>query len=866
MKGRAQDDDLLMHLVDLALAKPREERDSFLREACSGDPELYQKAWSYVEWDDKMQGFLEQPLFQPLTEHPFEEGALIEGRFRLDREIAQGGMGVVYEAWDEKLDRRIAIKCAKFGFSRRLPPEVRLAREISHPNVCRIFEIHTTHTASGEVDFVTMEYLEGETLAERIKRRPLSPAEALLITRQLCAGLGAAHRQGVIHGDLKSGNVILTKSADGTTRAAITDFGMARMRESSEGTTQTGPRGGTPDYMAPELLKGERATLASDVYALGILLRELTTGDRKAAMPSGRWSPVINRCLAEVPEDRYSSAVEVARAFEPTQTRRWFLITAAALLVAVLTGVVTYQRATAPKEVVRLAMLPFESSADLQPAAEEIFGETSANLGTLKGGTRARYSSVSLADAQRSGVTTMEQAKAKLGATHVLHGSLSKEKDQVVLRAWLTDTRNGVDLKYWKMDYLPGQVKYVPVALAGVVTGTLHLPALSVRAMNAAAQSDYDAGSALLRHDATVDDAIAAFERAVTEDPDSALTYAGLAEAQWLKNFVSRRKIWYDRAVESLKEAQRRNMDLPRVLFVSGTLNVLNSWYEQATAEYSRAIELQPNYSDAYRFLARVYELNGQLDQAQVAYRRAAETDPEYYRPQLALGEFYIERDHYREAIPFLRRAVDLAPQEPYVRYWLALAYMNTGGFNEAERELRQGLARLETPDVLDGLGTVLMYQRRERDAIPFFTRTLVLDPTQYVAWRNLEICYRRLNMSQEALHAARTGLEVAEVGKQTNPKLAYPRSFVGYFQARLGRRQLAESEIAQARTFSNNDPGVLWMAVLTYEALRERQSTLDALAMAGPQLLGDLSRWPDLAELQKDPHFIQLLASNVVP
>ena len=97
-------------------------------------------------------------------EDGFEPGELLENRFRVLREVAQGGMGIVYEAVDEKLDRRIAIKCAKSGFRKRLPPEVRHASEVSHPNVCKIFEIHTARTSSGEVDFVTMEYLDGETL------------------------------------------------------------------------------------------------------------------------------------------------------------------------------------------------------------------------------------------------------------------------------------------------------------------------------------------------------------------------------------------------------------------------------------------------------------------------------------------------------------------------------------------------------------------------------------------------------------------------------------------------------------------------------------------------------------------------------
>jgi serine/threonine protein kinase len=277
---KAQDDDLVMNLVELALDQPEQARRAYLQRACAGESELFDQAWEYVQWESRMQGFLLEPLYSPpsLNEHPFGPGELLDGRFRILREIAQGGMGVVYEAMDERLDRRIAIKCAKTGFRKRLPPEVRHAREITHPNVCKIFEIHTAHTPPGEIDFVTMEYLEGETLADRLKRGPVPEAEARAIARQLCSGLAEAHSQGVIHGDLKSNNVILTKVADDSTRSVITDFGMSRATEAAQSTLQSGPRGGTPDYMAPELLEGGKASVASDVYALGVMLHELVSG------------------------------------------------------------------------------------------------------------------------------------------------------------------------------------------------------------------------------------------------------------------------------------------------------------------------------------------------------------------------------------------------------------------------------------------------------------------------------------------------------------------------------------------------------------------------------------------------------------
>jgi eukaryotic-like serine/threonine-protein kinase len=159
---------------------------------------------------------------------PFASGELLIGRFRVVRRIAQGGMGVVYEAFDEKLHRRIALKCALPGHDRRLSPEVLLATEVSHPNICKIYEIHTAHTPLGTIDFFTMEVLQGLTLTQRLQQGEIGHREAQSIARDLCAGLAEAHRHRIIHGDMKSANVILTRKPDGAQCAVITDFGLAR--------------------------------------------------------------------------------------------------------------------------------------------------------------------------------------------------------------------------------------------------------------------------------------------------------------------------------------------------------------------------------------------------------------------------------------------------------------------------------------------------------------------------------------------------------------------------------------------------------------------------------------------------------------
>ena len=136
MPPNEPDDDLVMSLVEMALARPADEREAYLQSACAGDSQLFGQVWNYVESEERMKGFLLDPLWPPpLFEHPFTPGEILDGRFRIVREIAQGGMGIVYEAIDQKLERRIALKCAKIGFSKRLPPEVRNSLEWEGPRV-----------------------------------------------------------------------------------------------------------------------------------------------------------------------------------------------------------------------------------------------------------------------------------------------------------------------------------------------------------------------------------------------------------------------------------------------------------------------------------------------------------------------------------------------------------------------------------------------------------------------------------------------------------------------------------------------------------------------------------------------------------
>jgi hypothetical protein len=264
----------------------------------------------------------------------FTPGQIIADRYRVVALAGRGGMGEVYRAEDLKLSQIVAIKFLPAALSRdagalaRFHSEVRIARQVSHTNVCRVFDIGD---ADG-VPFLTMEYVDGEDLASLVRRiGRLSSDKAIEIARQVCAGLAAAHERGVIHRDLKPANLML----DGAGKIRITDFGLAAIAASLDATDV---KAGTPAYMAPEQLEGKEVTVKSDLYSLGLVLYEILTGkrafnattlpelikQRESSVPANPSTlvrdldplveRVILRCLEKDPAQRPASALQVAAA------------------------------------------------------------------------------------------------------------------------------------------------------------------------------------------------------------------------------------------------------------------------------------------------------------------------------------------------------------------------------------------------------------------------------------------------------------------------------------------------------------------------------------------------------------------------
>jgi serine/threonine-protein kinase len=260
------------------------------------------------------------------SEGRFPPGTFLGERYRVLGLLGSGGMGEVYRAMDLKLGQVVALKfvsqsaAANGELRARFHDEVRLARQVSHPNVCRVYDIGELQG----VPYISMEYVDGEDLKSLLRRIGRLPGDkAIEISRRLCAGLAAAHEKGMLHRDLKPSNIMI----DGRGQVHILDFGLARLANDISGAEI---RNGTPAYMAPEQMEGREVTVRSDLYSLGLVMYEMFSGKRAFANPSERMHPpslssttkdidpavdrIISRCLEPDPMDRPASALSVAAA------------------------------------------------------------------------------------------------------------------------------------------------------------------------------------------------------------------------------------------------------------------------------------------------------------------------------------------------------------------------------------------------------------------------------------------------------------------------------------------------------------------------------------------------------------------------
>jgi serine/threonine protein kinase len=601
----------------------------------------------------------------PLSRFP--PGLLLAGRFRIVGFLGQGGMGDVYEAEDQELRERVALKTVRPavlrvpGVIERFRREVQLARKVTHPNVCRLFDVfyHRPEAGSGEeVAFFTMELLAGETLDKKLRRDgPMDEAEALPIARQMADGLAAAHRVGVVHRDFKSANVMLVPE-DGGARAVVTDFGLAHGAEAlAGGLTLHGDVLGTPEYMAPEQVTGGEITPKTDVYALGIVLYEMVTGslpflgDSALATAAKRlredpppprlkrpglapaWEAAILRCLAREPVDRFTTVREAVAALEtgakpaapalpePSKQRRWLLAVAIlAILLGIAGGWWSWHRSRAVDPVTD--KLPFElaapASLPTSPAARSFYAEGQKALARFKAEEAKRL---------------FQQAIAAEPGFPLAHSALAEALDQLGYKA--EAARQAQQAEKLAI-HLPHEDQLLVKARSFQLNGKLDRAIASYQALFEPHPENVEFGLALAKAQIGANQGKAALETLErmrphgTAKPDPRLDLAEAKAAGQISDFArqqnaaGRALAWGEREGSSLLMA--------RALVLRGMARSELGDPSAAKADFERAKELYAEGADKRGMAEVLYTTanalyhQGKLEEARQRYQEARDT------------------------------------------------------------------------------------------------------------------------------------------------------------------------------------------------------------------------------------------------
>ena len=584
-----------------------------------------------------------------------------------------------------------------------------------------------------------------------------------------------------------------------------------------------------------------------------------------------RWDPVTLKCLEPEPDLRTADVSIVQRGLRRQPIRKAPLLAAALALCALVAvfGVVPLLRNWVLEQIhppnVRLAILPMHTTEDAAQFGGGVLQDVADRVRRFRSGRRT-VAVMSPSETKVNNIKTPEQAKDVLKATHALQMELRRDGNDIITEGSIIDLTTGAPLRRFSGHYTPASLGSMPTAVAGELSLALTLDHPSVSdTLSTAATEPYDRGLFLLRRDdQSYDDAIVQFEDAARLDAQSPLPLAGLVEAQIVKFQATKKHESLEQARRALHAAESLSPDSVRVRLAAGLLNETESQYEKALEDYRRVLKFEPRNTSALLRMASVYDATDNPDKAIATYQEAINLDPAYYEPHHALGIFYYYRGLYPQAAEQFQKSIALAPGRAGEYTNLGAVLDDLGRDVEAEQALTMSLKLKETANALNSMGAMRAYQKRDQEAIAYYQRAVASDPQTYQYWLNLGDSHRRLGHQRDARLAYQKGLELALAELAENPRRGYTRAFVAYFAVRLGYRDRAEEEISQAMKFAPDDNKVIRRAVLTYEALGERDRAVASLAQATPQLLRELDRQPDLADFRQDSRFTQLVAQTL--
>jgi serine/threonine-protein kinase len=850
----------------------------------------------------------------------------IISHYQILHKLAEGGMGTVYKARDLNLPRLVVLKFLNARQAGSPVAHQRFVREansiasLNHPNIATIYEF----VANAEEPFLVLEFLPGGTLAERMSASPngLSWQKTLEYAAQMADAIAYAHRKGIVHRDIKPANALFAE--DG--RLKITDFGLAKLLGSADVSQPGIAMGTLPymspeqvraeevdersdvfslGCVLYEMAAGQRPFRGErDALALQILnaqprpLREIQPG-----IPP-QFENVVARALEKDRRNRYQSMAQLRADVQPlegfpasvrtgpemvsTETflggrsrlrgaadrwrAQWPIIASAAAVILVLLALLFHFRSPAIPSEKRVAVLPFRNingDADGQAFCDgltEILASKLTQLGRFHGLLWV----VPTTELRGQKVATAEQARRLFQVNLAITGSLQRMGTRVLLTANLLDAETHHQLR--SFDETAGDVAALQDDLPAQVASMLDLELqpgarqllAEGRTTEPAAYDYYVQGYGYLRRYGPVENAenaIRLFHLALDRDPKYALACAGLGEAYYRMYEITGDPKWIDQARTWCRRALDINGSLAPVHVAMGVVQDGTGHPADAIREYQRAVELSPDSADAYRLLAKAYEKADRLKEAEASYRKAIQLQPGYWGGYSDLGAFYSNYGRYAEAQMPLQRVIQLAPDNP-------IGYRDLGGLWIAISQYESAIAVLEkspdkTEDIYSNLGTAMFFEHRYAEAVRYFEKAVQLSPRKYMVLGNLADAYRWApGSADKAPDMYRGAMRLAKRDLTVNPNDAGVLTSVSLYQAKLGLKQAALTDIRKALSLAPDNTNVEYQSVIVYELAGDRSRALYFLeaALKAGYSFKEVSLEPELGRLREDGRYLEMV------
>lgn len=694
----------------------------------------------------------------------------VVSRYQILETLGHGGMGVVYKARDTRLERYVALKFLSGAISQNEPArqrfikEARAASALDHPNICTIYGIEDTDDGR---TFIAMPCYEGEDLAKRLERGRLGLQQAVAIAIQVGQGLDKAHAQGIVHRDVKPGNVMLTR--DGGVK--LLDFGLALLGESVR-NTQPGSLTGTPGYMSPEQASGSLCDARTDLWSLGVMLYEMLTGQLpfRGTHPQAlihailRDDPVLPvadqygfslalddilaRALEKDPERRYQTAREFAaslRAEIPLDGPPPDISSAETTSLTLATqGVPSVGRSG-----ISILVLPFQnlsSDEENEYFADGLTEELITYLGKVG---QLRVLSRNFAFQFKGQSIDVRKVGRELRVDNVLEGSVRKVGERLRVTVQLVNVSDGYQIWSERFDRQLEDVFLIQdEVVANIVTALrarLTEPVTQAiapprRPQNMEAYNLYLKGRYhfVRQTPEGLSKAVELFEKATALDPGYAPPFAGLAEYYFAIGFwggLPPDEIW-PKAHENALRAVELDPNLAHAQVALGYVRIFCDWdWIKAGRNFRRAVELSPGDPNV-AYANAVYLLQtARLDEALAEFRHAAELDPLALNLNTALAMVYYYRREYEKAIAQAMKTLELDPEYFEMRAGLGLIYLQTNRFDEGLRYLEGVRAQSgDNPLILGMLGYAYGVAGADDKARQILSRLEVMSKERYVA------------------------------------------------------------------------------------------------------------------------------------